>query len=120
MSDPRAGHDVDMEDLALLEFDPERKALIEPGELYEKRKGSIPRIAVLCFFAEVLEEVAATDGVEVITRLVAAHGTHPIYAVERHGERIAVFHPGVGAPLAAGFLEEAIALGAEVAVACGG
>jgi uridine phosphorylase len=31
-----------------------------------------------------------------------------------------VLHPGVGAPLAAGFLEEVIALGATCVVACGG
>jgi len=109
-----------MEDLALLEFDPERKALIEPGEMYGKRPNAIPRIAVLCFFAEVIEELAAADGAEVISALNAAHGSHKVYAVERHGERIAVFHPGVGAPLCAGFLEEAIALGAQVVVACGG
>ena len=35
-------------------------------------------------------------------------------------QRLAVFHPGVGAPLAAGFLEEAIALGCKRFVAVGG
>jgi uridine phosphorylase len=40
--------------------------------------------------------------------------------LERGGVRVAVAHPGVGAPLAAGFLEELIALGGRRFVACGG
>jgi uridine phosphorylase len=36
------------------------------------------------------------------------------------GRRLTLFHPGVGAPLAAAMLEEAIALGCRKFVACGG
>ena len=36
------------------------------------------------------------------------------------GREVTVYHPGVGAPLAAGLLEEMIALGARKFVACGG
>src|SRR5262249_39200414 len=36
------------------------------------------------------------------------------------GRRLTLFHPGVGAPLAAAMLEEAIALGCRRFVACGG
>ncbi|HUQ38613.1 MAG TPA: nucleoside phosphorylase [Acidimicrobiales bacterium] len=107
-------------DAPILEFDPDPVALIEPGEVYRKRQGSIPPVAVLCFFAEVLEEIVASDDVELVTHLVAAHGSHPIHAIGRGDAKVAVFHPGVGAPLAAGFLEEAIALGARTVVACGG
>ena len=35
-------------------------------------------------------------------------------------ERVALFHPGVGAPLAAGLLEEVIASGCKKFIACGG
>ena len=73
---------------------------------------------VLCFYAEIL---AALPGeAEKVGVLEAAHGLHPIWRINRHGVDIAVFHPGVGAPLAAGFLEEAIVMGARKVVACGG
>ena len=37
-----------------------------------------------------------------------------------NGQRLALFHPGVGAPLAVGLLEEVIALGSRKFIACGG
>ena len=55
-----------------------------------------------------------------VGELRAAHGSHPIWRIRRNGHDVAVLHPGVGASLAAGFLEEAIVLGARKVVACGG
>ena len=72
----------------------------------------------MCFYSEILDSLPA-DASQV-GELVAAHGRHPIWSLRRHGHDIAIFHPGVGAPLAAAFLEEAIALGARKVVACGG
>ena len=104
--------------IPLLEFDPDPSAVIDPSEVLAHRRGSIPERAVLCFYAEIVEALPAEA--EQVGELEAAHGRHPIWRVHRHGQDIAVFHPGVGAPLAAGFLEEAIALGANKVVACGG
>lgn len=106
-------------DLALLEHDDERLALIEPSEVLAHKRGSVPHVAVLCFFSEILEELEGR-GAEEVGRLVAAHGTHPIRIVATEEARVAVVHPGVGAPLAAGFLEEMVAMGARTVVACGG
>jgi uridine phosphorylase len=47
-------------------------------------------------------------------------GTHPIYEINHAGQRLTVFHPGMGAPLAIGMLEEVIALGCTKFIACGG
>lgn len=47
-------------------------------------------------------------------------GRHPIYAHEVQGQQVVLFHPGIGAPLAAGLLEEVIALGCRNLIACGG
>jgi uridine phosphorylase len=47
-------------------------------------------------------------------------GEHPIYEIEHLGKRLAFFHPGVSAPLAAGLLEEAIAFGIKNFIVCGG
>src|SRR5690606_13402464 len=58
---------------------------------------------------------------EVIHELRSEIGRHPIYVVEQEdGTQFTVMHPGVGAPLAAGLLEEAIALGVKKIIACGG
>jgi uridine phosphorylase len=45
---------------------------------------------------------------------------HVFYELEVDGQRLALFHPGVGAPVAAGMLEIAIALGCSRFIACGG
>jgi uridine phosphorylase len=105
--------------LALLEFDPSREAIIEPSVVY-RRKPRIPEVAVLCFFAEVIDAIADDPETQVVGKMRAAHGVHGIYAIRRDEHDVAVFHPGVGAPLAAAFLEEAIGLGARRVVACGG
>jgi uridine phosphorylase len=105
--------------LALLEDDTAERGVIEPSECLAKRK-DMPARVVMCFFAEVVESLAARGDARKVAVLTAAHGKHPIYEVVRNAERLAVFHPGVGAPLAAGFLEEAIALGGRAFVAVGG
>jgi uridine phosphorylase len=107
-----------MEDLALLEFDPEGLAMLDPMEVMRGKWPPIPERVVMCFYSEILESLP--DDAKQVGELVAAHGRHPIWTLRRHGQDIAVFHPGVGAPLAAAFLEEAIALGARKVVACGG
>lgn len=106
------------DDLALVEFDPEPVGVVDPWVSLARRRDTIPDRAVLCFYAEILE--ALPEEAEQVGELEAAHGKHPIWRVNRHGVDVAVFHPGVGAPLAAGFLEEAIVLGARKVVACGG
>ncbi|MBI3649097.1 MAG: nucleoside phosphorylase [Actinobacteria bacterium] len=100
----------------MLEFDPAPTAVIEPRDWRPPVEG-IPRRAVVCFFQEVIAQTC--QGSRVITELKAEHGAHPVYVLEHEGQELAVFHPGVGAPLAAAFLEEAIAAGIRTFVACG-
>ena len=106
------------DDLPLLEFDPDPVGVLDPWVSLAGVRDTIPERTVLCFYAEILAALPS-EAVQVGV-LEAAHGLHPIWKITRHGEDIAVFHPGVGAPLAAGFLEEAIVLGARKVVACGG
>lgn len=105
-------------DLPLLEDDLGSRAVIEPSEVISPI--DMPPNVVLCFFTEVIEAIAARGDAVKVGHVVAAHGRHPIWEIEYHGRRLAVLHPGVGAPLAAGFMEESIALGARVIVAVGG
>jgi len=74
----------------------------------------------MCFFGDVVSAVASQRGARRAAHLYSEHGVHPIFELEHRGERIAFFQPGVGAPLAALFLEEAIDYGCRSLVACGG
>ncbi len=95
-------------DAPILEFDPAPTAVVEPRRVIAG-SGSPDRV-VLCFFRSVIDRIQAS-GAPVLFELEAAHGVHPVYGIEVDGHEIAVFHPGVGAPLAGAFFEEAIAHG---------
>jgi len=104
--------------LPLLEFDPERSALIEPH--YTIEPVSFPELAVACFFKDVIDDIVLRDNLVPLTAQRSEMGQHPIYEITYRKRRIAIFHAGSGAPLSAGLLEGAIAHGARVIIACGG
>jgi uridine phosphorylase len=110
--------DIDKLEYPILEFDEDRTAIIEPHALLPRER--LPIRAVACFFQDVIERVCQRSGAKELYRLRAEHGSQPIYELEHLGEPIAIFHPGVGAPLAAGWLEEVIAMGVSKVIACGG
>lgn len=99
----------------ILEFDPTAEAFIEPSKIILPLD-ELPEHCVLCFFADVIRSVC----VDHVHHLGSEIGKNPVYVVEHAGKRLVVVHPGVGAPLAAGFLEEMIALGCRKFIACGG
>lgn len=102
----------------ILEFDPTPEAIIEPQKLIEPR--DVPEHCVICFFAEVISWLEEHMGAKVITTAKSEIGLHPIYEINYKGQRLAFFHPGIGAPLAVGLLEEVIAMGCRKFIACGG
>ena len=104
--------------LPLLEDDLAEPELITPVAF--NTQSEMPSAIVICFFAEVIEQLAQREDSERIGALTAAHGQHPVFSVAHGSGRVAVFHPGVGAPIAAGFLEEVIATGGRSFVAVGG
>jgi uridine phosphorylase len=97
--------------------------LSEPG-VFEAttihRSMNIAPAAVLCFFNDLLGELLAEGELEVIYTLRSEIGRNPIYRYAVDGRYVTVAHPGVGAPLAAGFTEEIAALGVTTFAACGG
>ena len=106
------------DDAPILEFDPSPTAVIEPTGQIDPT--DIPRRAVLCFFQDVIAQaVDEFDGRE-IDEVRSEIGLVPVHELRIDGSRLAVVHPGVGAPLAAAFLEELIARGVAAVVACGG
>ncbi len=103
----------------ILEFDPSNDALIDPARVVEPV--DIPRAAVICFFQDVIEALRVAGRLAHCTTQRSELGDHPVYTFDvGDGRTVAVFHPGVGAPLAAGMLEEVIARGCRAFVACGG
>lgn len=102
----------------ILEFDPEREAIIEPGKLIDRM--DVPEHCVICFFADVIQFLVEMQDARVLAISKSEMGQHPLYEIDYRGKRMAFFHPGVGAPIAAALLEEAIARGCTKFIACGG
>ena len=107
-----------MSQYPILEFDEDRVALIDPEVLPKDEK--LPQRGVACFFQDVIERICVTGAAKEIYRLKAEHETQPIYELNYNRERLAVFNPGVGGPLAAARLEAVAAMGLQKVVACGG
>lgn len=104
----------------ILEFDEDRSAILMPDPYRFAGKATIPARGVLCFFQDVLDDLKSAGKLTHLGDLRSEIGLHPIYAYLYEGKPVTVFHPGVGAPLAAGFLEELIAVGVTKYIVCGG
>ncbi len=102
----------------ILEFDPTREAFIEPSRVFEGL--DMPEHCVMCFFKEVLEAVVTESNARVLTAHEWADGSHRIYEIKHLGKRLAFMHAGMGGPLSAGLLEDAIARGCRKFIVCGG
>lgn len=102
----------------ILEHDATRTALIEPSKVIRAR--DMPEHCVICFFKEVLDKIIVEHKAKVLVDIKWEDGSHPVHEIEFNGKRLAFFHPGIGAPLSAGLLEEVIAFGCKKFIACGG
>ena len=102
----------------ILEYDSTRNAFIEPSKVITPR--NMPEHCVICFFREVMDKVIAEHDAKMLVENRWEDGPHPVYEISCQNQRLAFFHPGVGAPLAAGLLEETIAFGCRKFIACGG
>jgi len=89
-------------------------AMMHPGD------HDVAPVAVLCFFGDLLDELAAEGRLSTVYTLRSEIGTNPVYELVTDAGPVTVVHPGVGAPLAAGFVEEVAALGVTTFVAVGG
>lgn len=102
----------------ILEFDSASEALIEPKRVIQP--AAVPEHCVVCFFQDVIDKLCADHQARLVVTQRSEIGAHPVYETQVNGRRLAFFHPGVGAPLAASLLEEVIALGCTKFIACGG
>jgi uridine phosphorylase len=109
-----------MEQIPLAEFDPDKKAIIEPSSLVVPKSPS--EYCVVTFFGGVIRKLIDEGRLEIIQGLLMPEPTvypRDAYRLEYEGKTVLVVHPGIGAALAAGNLDQLIALGCRKFVACG-
>jgi len=75
---------------------------------------------VLCFFQDVLDGLRERGLLRLVHTLRSEIGPNPVYTLDIAGRPLALVHPGLGAPLAAAFMDDVIALGCRAFIACGG
>jgi hypothetical protein len=85
-------------DLPLTEFDADSPALINPRPV--STSVEIPQHAVICVFRDVIDEVCGDGRAEVVSTFTWESGNHQLFSLQVDDRRVAVFHPGVGAPQA--------------------
>lgn len=105
---------VDRFESPLLDPLDDARALIEPSERFRPQ---LPRKCLVIFFEEVVQKLREQGRLRAMPRLGSPIGPDPVYLTE---DEIVVVGGGVGGPLAAGYLEELIALGCDQFIVCGG
>jgi uridine phosphorylase len=103
----------------ILEFDTDKDAFIRPHKFGVDRVEGIAERCVMCFFAEGIEKILTEYPHRYVGRIKMESAVVPIHEIEYKGERICLVQAFVGAPLAAGHIEEITALGCTKFIACG-
>ncbi|MCL2187379.1 MAG: nucleoside phosphorylase [Defluviitaleaceae bacterium] len=102
----------------ILEYDPDVSPIIRARD--HIKPIDIAEACVLCFFRDASEKLLAAHPHREVFRLTSETLHEPLYEVEIHGKKVALIQAAVGAPHAAGHLEELFALGCKKFIACGG
>jgi uridine phosphorylase len=109
-----------MDEIPLTEFDPDRKTIVNPGDVV---RGKVPsQYCVMTFFGGVLRKLIGegklikTEEIEIPSPSIYHND---IFKLDFHGKTVMVVHPGIGAALAAASFEELISLRCGKFVACG-
>jgi uridine phosphorylase len=106
------------EQYPILEFDDQSEAIIHPRKY--ATQDILPEGCVLCFFYDVLANLAAQGLLRKVGEFKSENGPLPIYVHEAGEQQITVMNPMVGAPIAAGVMEELIAHGCRKFIIVGG
>ena len=104
--------------MLLEEFDPERRAVINPDQVV-KPVENMPEVAVNCFSRKTFERMLEDLDTEIITWNGTANGEEPVYRAVYKGMPIALFILDVGAPVSVGMLEEVFQMGVQKVVVFG-
>lgn len=100
------------------EFDPARRAIINPEEHIKLVEG-LPPLCVGIFSRPMVEHLVERFGGVPISEFHICTGAVPIYKLTAYGSGVTLFLPHVGGPAAIGFMEELIPKGGRYFVFCG-
>ena len=110
-------------DIPLLEFDPDKKALIEPqvdaDYVLKRIKYSFPQYCVMPMYRTLFDHLIAKNEIRPIIEIPSSYETIKLFELNFQGKTLIVVNPGLGAPLASATLEVMIELGCRSFVACG-
>lgn len=109
---------LEKKEFPILEFDCDKKAKIEPGELIQKK--NVPDCCVITFFADVIGELLRNGKLKQIACINTETVCLPVYVTECDGRTVGIVQGYVGSAGSAGLLEELIATGFSRFIVCGG
>mgnify|MGYP006872976472 CR=1 FL=1 len=98
--------------MLLNEFDDNKDAIINP-KMCAKRIDDFPKITISCFSKELFNNVLLALAGKEICYVHSATGLNPVYEVEYKGERFALFHSLVGAPLCTSQYQDLTVMGSK-------
>lgn len=108
--------------IPLLEYDAAKDAVINPRATAVKLScdTTMPKGCVMAFLHDAVTDLVREEQAEMICTIPSTSGGIPVYKVVRDGQEIALLICPVGAPMAAGIMEEVHALGVDCFISCGG
>lgn len=104
--------------LPLLEFDTERKAVINPSHMRPGEAG-LPERGIICFQGETIKRLLRARRLKKIYTCYTVCQDYPIYQLNHKGKKILVFLPTVGAAITGGLMEELGVKGCTKWILCG-
>jgi uridine phosphorylase len=104
--------------IPILEFDTERRAVINPRHIKPGAK-PLPERGIMCFQEETVKKLKRAGRLKEIYRANTVCQDYPIYQFTHKGKKLLLFRPSVGAPIAAGIMEELAGKGCTKWILCG-
>lgn len=104
--------------MILTEFDPAKKAVINPEDIIKPVDG-MPKIAITCYSNTTFERILDGLDTEMIAATSTANGVKPVYKTKYKDIAVALFMIEVGAPMSVGMLEDVFMMGVEKVVVFG-
>ena len=104
--------------MILTEFDPERRAVINPQDFISPVE-NMPKVAVTCYSNATFERMVKELDARQIAKTDTANGTKPVYGAIYRGTPVALAMIDVGAAMSAAMLEDLFVMGVEKVVVFG-
>lgn len=107
---------MEKKEFPIIEFDESRISFIEPS-LIKNKYPKLPKSLIICFFKEVIDALLKNNEIH-HSFTIFGENDYVFYVFNDFD--CAIIHGHVGGPSCGGILEEAIALGVEKVMFCGG